>query len=99
LRRLIAEPGREFHVLDMVAVENGTLPTTGDAASLPTQRGDSAMPMLDDRARETYRRRLREADEDIEEAVRLNDLGRQAKAEADRAYLITELSRAVGLGA
>lgn len=54
--------------------------------------------MIDDVAREAYRRRLRDVDDDIEEAVRLNDLGRQVKAEADRDYLVAELSRAVGLG-
>jgi hypothetical protein len=87
LRRLIAEPGREFHVLDLVAVENGTLP-----------HGESGMPALDDAAREAYRRRLAEVDDDIEDATRLHDLGRLGKAEDDRAYLIAELSRAVGLG-
>lgn len=54
--------------------------------------------MIDDVAREAYRRRLRDVDDEIEEAVRLNDLGRQVKAEADRDYLVAELSRAVGLG-
>ena len=56
------------------------------------------MSVLDDAARDAYRRRLAEVDEDIEDAVRDNDIGRQAKAEADRSYLITELRRAVGLG-
>jgi hypothetical protein len=98
LRRLVAEPGREFHVLDLVAVENGTLPSTGRSSGFASQRGERGMPMLDDAAREAYRRRLAEADEDIDEAVRLNDLGRQGKAEADRAYLVAELSRATGLG-
>jgi len=99
LRRLIAEPGREFHVLDLVAVENGTLPVAAAPGPLSSQRGESGMAVLDDAARDAYRRRLREVDDDIEEAVQRNDLGRQAQAEADRAYLITELSRAVGLGA
>jgi len=99
LRRLIAEPGREFHVLDLVAIENGTLSGAAAAGPLSSQRGESGMAVLDDAAREAYRRRLREVDDDIEEAVQRNDLGRQALAEADRAYLITELSRAVGLGA
>ncbi len=98
LRRLVAEPGREFHVLDLVAVENGTLPSTGRESGLVSHRGEPGMPMLDDAARAAYRRRLAEVDEDIDEAVRLNDLGRQAKAEADRAYLVAELSRAAGLG-
>ncbi len=98
LRRLLAEPDREFHVLDLVAVENGTLRVADDADLPPRRRGEAGMSVLDEAARDAYRRRLAEVDEDIEDAVRDNDLGRQAKAEADRSYLITELRRAVGLG-
>ncbi|HKY16595.1 MAG TPA: hypothetical protein VJM33_16845, partial [Microthrixaceae bacterium] len=81
LRRLIAESGREFHVLDLVAVENGTIPAVGGSAvggedGLTPQRGGAGMPALDDAARDSYRRRLAEVDDDIEEAERLNDLGR-----------------------
>jgi len=90
LRRMLAEPGREFHVLDLVAVESGTLRPTGVAAD--------GLPMLDDSARDAYRRRLGDIDEDIDEATRLNDLGRLAKAEVDRQYLVNELTRAVGIG-
>ncbi|MEQ1700567.1 MAG: hypothetical protein ABMA25_10670, partial [Ilumatobacteraceae bacterium] len=50
VERLLAEPGREFHVLDLVAVEAGALPAGGDGG----------MPVLDDAAREAYRRRLAE---------------------------------------
>src|SRR6185503_5415189 len=45
-----------------------------------------------------YRRRLVEIDDDIAEATQHNDLGRLAKADADREYLVTELTRAVGFG-
>jgi hypothetical protein len=99
LRRLVAEPGREFHVLDLVAVENGTLRAAGDSGAGGSQGGEAGIPALDDAAREAYRRRLAEVDDDIEESIRLNDVGQQARAEADRDYLIAELSRAVGLGA
>ena len=59
---------------------------------------DSALPVLDDEARAAYRRRLDDIEEDIEEATRMNDLGRIELAERDRDYLVAELSRAVGLG-
>jgi tetratricopeptide (TPR) repeat protein len=94
LERLVAEPGREFHVLDLVAVENGTLRATG--ASVPA--GDTGVPVLDEEARAAYRRRLAEIEEDVEEATLMNDLGRLEMAERDRDYLVAELSRAVGLG-
>ena len=78
LERLLAEPGREFHVLDLVGVEQGTLRTAAIGA------GDAGLPILDDEARAAYRRRLVDIEEDIEEATRMNDLGRIELAERDR---------------
>jgi hypothetical protein len=101
IERLLAEPGREFHVLDLVAVEGGSLPTAGTVArddGLTAGRGDSGLPIIDEQAREAYRRRLADVDEDIDEATRLNDIGRVELASRDRDYLIAELSRAAGLG-
>jgi hypothetical protein len=99
LERLLAEPNREFHVLDLVAVERGSLPTTPTAhePGLETTGGHAGLH-LDDEAREAYRRRLADIDEDIEDATRMNDLGRLELAQHDRDYLVAELSRAVGLG-
>jgi len=97
LERLLAEPGREFHVLDLVAVEHGSLP--GRSQATTTGHFDGAgMPALDDQARAAYRRRLAEVEEDLEEANLTNDLARLALAERDREFLMVELSRAVGLG-
>ncbi len=100
LARLLAEPGREFHVLDLTAVERGSLPTVPSAVDpdLTTSDGGDAGLLLDDTARAAYRRRLAEVDEDIEEAERMNDDGRLALAQRDRDYLVAELTRAVGLG-
>lgn len=100
LARMLADPGREFHVLDLVAVEQGTLPTgdpkvIGDA-DLGT--GPSSLPLLDEQARQSYRRRLAEVEADIDDAHRCNDPVRAELAEPDRDYLIAELRRAVGLG-
>lgn len=101
IARLLAEPGREFHVLDLVAVEQGTLPTAGEdlvgAAEVDGPAGEG-LPALDTRAREEYRRRLAEVEADIEDAARCNDPSRLELAENDRAYLVAELARAVGLG-
>jgi len=60
--------------------------------------GHVGIPVLDDTAREAYRRRLAEIDDDIDEARRMNDPARVELAEQDREYLIAELTRAVGLG-
>jgi len=89
LARLIAEPAREFHAVDLVRLEAG-----GE-----TERAtDAGLPMLDDAAKAAYRRRLADIDEDIEDARSANDLGRAELAERDRDYLIAELQRAAGLG-
>jgi hypothetical protein len=99
LARLLAEPGREFHVLDLVAVEHGTLPVAHPVSAQDVDGAAGAgLPVIDQQARDAYRRRLAEVDEDIEEAARMNDMGRLELAQRDRDYLIAELTQAVGLG-
>lgn len=99
LARLLADPGRELHVMDLVAAEragpdmacesggSGWVPDAGDAGEL-----------LDRRAKEMYRRRLGEIEEDIEEARTMGDIERAAQADVEREFLLRELARAVGLG-
>ncbi|MFL1485763.1 tetratricopeptide repeat protein [Marinobacter sp. LN3S78] len=96
LERLLAEPGREFHVLDLVAVERGALPsnTTSDAPRMAAQCG---LEVFDSKAREAYRQRLAEVEEDIEDAESQNDFRRAELARADREFLVDELRRGVGL--
>ena len=89
LERLLADPGREFHAVQLVRLDAGEPATGGIAAGLP---------VLDDVAKRAYRRRLAEIDEDIEIARADNDLARATLAERDREYLVTELARASGLG-
>jgi tetratricopeptide (TPR) repeat protein len=87
LAQLLARPGREFHVLDLVAAETGQRTALGDAGEA-----------LDEQAKTTYRRRLAEIEDDIEQARGLGDAGREAQADAERDFLVRELARAVGLG-
>jgi tetratricopeptide (TPR) repeat protein len=87
LAQLLVHPGREFHVLDMVAAETGPQTTPGDTGAI-----------LDERAKAAYRRRLAEIEEDIEQARALDDTDREAQADAERAFLVRELASAVGLG-
>jgi tetratricopeptide (TPR) repeat protein len=100
LARLFAEPGREFHVLDLVALENGR---SADGAGVvgagwAVAGVGGAGPILDARAKDAYRRRLAEIEEDIEAARAAGDVEREERADAERDCLIRELSRAVGLG-
>lgn len=103
---LLAHPGRDFHVLEMVAVETGSaVDTSCDVdiscdveAGLSISLGLDAGVLLDEKAKRAYRRRLAEIDEDREEALTLGDRARAAQAEAERDFLTQELARAVGLG-
>ena len=99
LARLLAHPGNEFHVLDLVAsgvAPSATPPGPADPELTPTGWGDSGS-LLDAQAKNAYRRRLAEIDEDLEDAQLMRDSARVAQAEAERDFLIRELSRAVGL--
>ena len=81
LARLLSEPGRELHVLDLVI--SGV--------------DDVGLPVLDEEAKASYRRRLEEVEDDIADAERNYDDARRELAERDRDYLVAELSAAVGL--
>ena len=86
LAHLLAHPGREFHVLDLVGA--------GTGHPLPPE----VMPeILDERAKAAYRRRLAEIDDDIEQARALEDAVREAQADAERDFLVRELAGAIGL--
>ena len=99
LARLLAEPGREFHVLALVAAESGQAAGRGSrAAGLAHTAPGDAGEMLDARAKDAYRRRLAEIEDDIEQARAFGDDERAAQADAERDFLVRELSRAVGLG-
>lgn len=93
LARLLAAPGREFHVLDLAAADT----TDPQTAARLARAGDTG-PLLDDRAKRMYRRRLAEIEDDMAEALADNDIGRQEQTELERGFLIDELARAVGLG-
>jgi len=87
LARLLGNPGRELHALDLAA---------GDAAS--GERDGDPGPVLDDQAKAAYRRRLAELTADLEEAERFADPERAARARAEVDALTEQLAGAVGLG-
>ena len=110
LARLLSSPGRELHVLELAAGESGAMGSASGPG--PLQAGMDVVPsagpqpwdaghageLLDARAKDAYRRRLAEIDQDIEESRALGDVQREAQADAEREFLLRELSRAVGLG-
>jgi tetratricopeptide (TPR) repeat protein len=100
LARLLADPGREYHVLDLVAAETGRSAqgASSHAAGLPRSAFGDAGEGLDAQAKDAYRRRLAEIDDDLEQARAIGDAERAAQADAERDFLVQELARAFGLG-
>ena len=84
LRALLAAPGREIPALDLVA---------GGPGLTPSDTG----PLLDAAARNTYRQRIRELDDELAAADRAGDSAAADKAHQERQALIGELRRATGL--
>jgi hypothetical protein len=70
LARLLADPGREYHVLDLVAAESGLFAGAqrGPGEGMSHAGTRDAGAMLDPRAKDAYRRRLTEIEDDIEQA-------------------------------
>jgi tetratricopeptide (TPR) repeat protein len=88
LARLVAIPGHELHVLDLMGASQGDSPVdSGDCGEV-----------LDERARRDYRRRLESLRAQIEEAESQNDLAGAEAAREEIEQLSSELSRAFGLG-
>jgi len=100
LARLLADPGREYHVLDLVAAETGSgaQVDSSQGANLPRSAFGDAGAILDARAKDAYRRRLAEIEDDIDQARALGDAERASQADAERDFLVRELARAFGLG-
>jgi hypothetical protein len=95
---LFAAPGQEFHALDLAMSD-----TAGDAAMRrpvgeQLHEGGDAGAILDPAAKEAYRMRLSDLEEEIKEARDWGDDERAARAEEERDALVRQLAGAVGLG-
>jgi tetratricopeptide (TPR) repeat protein len=86
LKRLVSNPEREYHVLELVGA-NAAHVDTGDSGE-----------MLDAHAVDEYRRRLEDLREAAREAEAFGDTERRSRAEAEIDSLGDELARGVGLG-
>ena len=87
-------------MLDLVAAETGrgAQADPSPPATLPRSGFGDAGEILDPRAKDAYRRRLAEIDDDLEQARAIGDAERAAQANAERDFLVQELARAFGLG-
>jgi len=83
IRRLLARPGEPLHCLDLA--ERTDTAFAGDT-------------VLDDRARQSLKARIRELQEELAEAEDANDVGRAEQARTELERLVETLSGALGLG-
>ena len=101
LATLLANPGREFHALELVGgVGAGAPAGAAQDPGLTVQRGgeDAPGPALDPRAKAEYRQRIADLQEEIDEGEAFNDPERVSRAREELEFLSRELSAAVGLG-
>lgn len=94
---LLASPGKELHVADLIAATDGPPERRAATPELATA-GANPEPVLDAAARSAYRARLVELQDDIAEAERNNDPERAALAKEEMDFIAAELASALGLG-
>ena len=107
LALLLGEPGREFHVLDLVArIDPGEIDASGsqidpeELAKLTVRSalGEDGGELLDAQARAEYKQRLVELSEELEEAREFShDEGRVARIEYEIDQVTRQLKNAFGL--
>jgi hypothetical protein len=85
---LLARPGRAVPALELVEAAGGPPAATA---------GGDLGPMLDERARQDYRRRLDDIEGELAEAEADADLGRVSRLREEREMLADELASALGL--
>jgi tetratricopeptide (TPR) repeat protein len=100
LALLLANPGIEFHAVEVAgSAEGAVAPAGAQAEGLAVRAGTGdAGVALDTQAKAEYRARLEDLRADIEEAEGFNDPERAARAREEMDFIAQELSSAVGLG-
>ena len=91
---LVANPGQERHVLDLVDRIEGVAP----AGAVGRRDLGDAGPLLDGRARSEYRRRVEQLRSEIDDAFAADQLERAEAAQAELDVLVLQLAQAFGLG-
>jgi hypothetical protein len=100
LALLLANPGVEFHAVDVATAADGGAPAAAESVEgLGVRAGTGdAGPALDSQAKAEYRSRLEDLRAEIEEAESFNDPERAARAREELDFIAHELGAAVGLG-
>ena len=88
IAHLVHNEGREVHVADLAA---------GNDGKGPVDRGNAG-EILDAQARVEYRQRISDLERELDEATQWGDTGRAARTREEIEFLKDELSAAFGLG-
>jgi non-specific serine/threonine protein kinase len=104
IAHLLRHPGMEFTAIELVnAINNGggearsqkRLHSSDPGIEVRADLGDAGN-ILDGRAKADYRKRLKELQEELEEAERFNDHGRQQRLSNEIEAITAELKAAIG---
>jgi hypothetical protein len=99
LARLLADPGREFHAMDLATGgASGASTRPLDAEGMSVRDIGDAGVRLDAEAKAAYLARLQELHDEAAEAEAWNDSERAARARQEIEFLSDELKGAVGMG-
>jgi hypothetical protein len=96
---LLRDPGREFHVRELLAHPlDASAPSAGVAVPEQVTGGlFSGFPVLDAQAKAEYKRRINELRHELEEAERVNDPQRKTEIQKELQAICDNLASAVGL--
>jgi len=103
LAYLLARPGHRIHVHDLIEAVEGSAPNgrtidpNSEGLGVVREIGGVG-PTIDGRARSEYRARLRDLHADLDEAERMNDLGRCERLRTEIEMVGEELTGSSGLG-
>ena len=107
LAYLLRNPGREFHVCELVNPLSGSPADEAGsscrcckeaAKELPIAAARDGSPILDARAKAEYAARMAELQEELQEARRFNDSARAVRIQSEICRFVDQLTAAVGLG-
>ncbi len=97
---LLHDPGREFHVRDLLSrpMDASTPAAAVVLHGRARREPHPGIPILDGQAKAEYQRRLNELRQELNEAERFKDPQRKAQAQNEMQAIADYLASAVGLG-
>jgi non-specific serine/threonine protein kinase len=108
LAHLLRNPGRSFHVLELVALDEPAAASASEVRHLSRAQleqlglhvGQPQMgePIADAKALGAYRSRIEDLTAELTEATQFNDLARRTRLQEEIDLLTEALARAIGLG-